>query len=53
MAAPSTRYARSGDIHLAYQVVGEGPRDGIEFDDRGPVELKGVAERWDLYATGG
>jgi len=25
--APITRYARSGDVHLAYQVVGEGPRD--------------------------
>jgi class 3 adenylate cyclase len=29
VAAPSTRYARSGDIHLAYQVVGEGPRDVV------------------------
>ena len=27
MPAPITRYARSGDVHLAYQVVGEGPRD--------------------------
>ena len=27
MAAPSTRYARSGDVHLAYQVIGDGPRD--------------------------
>jgi class 3 adenylate cyclase len=25
--APITRYARSGDVHLAYQVVGDGPRD--------------------------
>jgi class 3 adenylate cyclase len=24
---PETRYARSGDLHIAYQVVGEGPRD--------------------------
>jgi class 3 adenylate cyclase len=24
---PSTRYARNGSVHLAYQVVGEGPRD--------------------------
>ncbi len=24
---PETRYARSGDVHIAYQVVGEGPRD--------------------------
>jgi class 3 adenylate cyclase len=26
-AAPSTRYARSGDVYLAYQVIGDGPRD--------------------------
>jgi len=24
---PATRYARSGDVNIAYQVVGEGPRD--------------------------
>src|SRR5215510_1303821 len=24
---PRTHYARSGDVHIAYQVVGEGPRD--------------------------
>jgi hypothetical protein len=29
VAAPTTRYARSGDIHLAYQVVGDGPRDVV------------------------
>lgn len=27
MAAPRTSCARSGDIHLAYQVIGDGPRD--------------------------
>ncbi len=27
MPAPRTQYARSGDVHLAYQVIGEGPRD--------------------------
>jgi pimeloyl-ACP methyl ester carboxylesterase len=27
MAAPTTQYARSGDVHLAYQVIGDGPRD--------------------------
>ena len=33
MAAPITRYARSGDVHLAYQVVGDGPRDVVlSFD---------------------
>jgi len=25
--APETRYARSGDVHIAYQVIGEGPVD--------------------------
>jgi pimeloyl-ACP methyl ester carboxylesterase len=25
--APETRYARSGDLNIAYQVVGDGPRD--------------------------
>jgi class 3 adenylate cyclase/pimeloyl-ACP methyl ester carboxylesterase len=29
MATPTTRYARSGDIHLAYQVIGDGPRDVV------------------------
>jgi hypothetical protein len=24
---PTTRYARSGEVHIAYQVVGEGPTD--------------------------
>ena len=24
---PKTQYVRSGDVHIAYQVVGEGPRD--------------------------
>ena len=24
---PQTRYAKSGDVSIAYQVVGEGPRD--------------------------
>ena len=27
MSAPRTQYARSGEVHLAYQVIGEGPRD--------------------------
>ena len=24
---PQTRYARSGDLHIAYQVLGNGPID--------------------------
>src|SRR5687768_13394074 len=27
MRKPQTLYATSGDVHLAYQVIGEGPRD--------------------------
>jgi len=27
MPAPQTLYAKSGDVHLAYQSIGEGPRD--------------------------
>jgi len=27
VSAPTTRYARSGDVNIAYQVVGEGPFD--------------------------
>jgi class 3 adenylate cyclase/pimeloyl-ACP methyl ester carboxylesterase len=26
---PETRYARSGDLHIAYQVIGEGPFDAV------------------------
>jgi class 3 adenylate cyclase/alpha-beta hydrolase superfamily lysophospholipase len=29
VATPRTRYARSGDVHLAYQVFGDGPRDVV------------------------
>jgi hypothetical protein len=27
MTQPETRYARSGDVNIAYQVIGDGPRD--------------------------
>ena len=27
MTRPDTRYARSGDVNIAYQTMGEGPRD--------------------------
>ncbi len=54
---PETRYARSGDVSIAYQVVGEGPRDlgsGLEFEERGLRELKGLPGSWhlDAVATG-
>jgi hypothetical protein len=27
MAAPVTHYVKSDDVHIAYQVVGDGPQD--------------------------
>jgi hypothetical protein len=39
---PDVEYARSGDVAIAYQVVGEG-------GDRGAHELK-VPGEWKLYA---
>lgn len=48
MDVPKTRYAKSGDVHIAYQVVGEGPLDlvfvpgfvsHLEFD----WEMPGIA----------
>jgi class 3 adenylate cyclase len=30
-AIPPVRYARSGDVHIAYQVLGEGPLDLVYF----------------------
>ena len=32
MERPETRYARSGDVHIAYQVVGSGPFDLVLLD---------------------
>jgi len=29
MPIPETRYAKSGDVHIAYQVVGDGPFDMV------------------------
>jgi hypothetical protein len=31
MTPPETRYAKSGDVHIAYQVVGNGPIDLDRF----------------------
>jgi hypothetical protein len=32
---PQTRYARSGDVHIAYQVLGDGPVDLVYVPDIG------------------
>src|SRR3954465_2532301 len=33
MATASTRNSRSGDVHLAFQVIGDGPRDPVRALD--------------------
>ena len=84
------RFARSGDVDIAYRVVGDGPIDlvyaqgaythletswelrssvatasvlvsgtvrdlvagsGLEFEDRGTAELRGVPGEWRLFAV--
>jgi hypothetical protein len=44
--APETRYARSGDVNIDL-VSGS----GLDFDDRGLHELKGVPGEWRVYAA--
>ena len=42
-ARPETRYAKSGDLNIAYQVVGDGPRDLIYV----PGWISNVELNWD------
>lgn len=44
MDVPETRYARSGDVSIAYQVVGEGPFDLVFA----PGWVSHVEEAWEL-----
>ena len=39
-----TRYARSGDLQIAYQVVGEGPLDVVLV----PTYLSNIEMYWEL-----
>jgi len=39
---PETRYARAGDVHIAYQVVGDGPVDLVYV----PPQLQQVEHLW-------
>ncbi|HEX7292368.1 MAG TPA: alpha/beta fold hydrolase [Conexibacter sp.] len=39
---PETRYARAGDVHIAYQVVGDGPVDVVYV----PPQLQQVEHLW-------
>jgi pimeloyl-ACP methyl ester carboxylesterase len=40
---PKTRYARSGDCHIAYQVLGEGPVDLVFI----PGFISHIEQGWD------
>ena len=40
MEAPETRYAKSGDVHIAYHLAGS----GLRFEDRGRHALRGLPE---------
>jgi class 3 adenylate cyclase len=42
MPEPETRYARAGDVHIAYQVVGDGPIDVVYV----PPILQQVEHLW-------
>jgi class 3 adenylate cyclase len=44
MRRPETRYARSGDLHLAYQTLGEGPIDVLFVDQW----WSNVDAQWDV-----
>jgi pimeloyl-ACP methyl ester carboxylesterase len=44
VGVPATRYARSGDLQIAYQVVGEGPLDIVMV----PTYLSNIEMYWDL-----
>ena len=39
VSIPETRYARSGDVNIAYQVVGEGPVDLVYVNTISHLEL--------------
>lgn len=50
MEQPETRYARRGDVHIAYQVVGEGPIDLVVV----PAAVSHVELQWeDLPSAAG
>lgn len=39
----TTNYARSGDVHIAYQATGEGPLDLLLVPD-GMIPIEAIAE---------
>ncbi len=44
MESPETRYAKAGDVHVAYQIVGEGPPDLVLVS----TWFSHVEARWDF-----
>lgn len=44
MTPPETRYAKSGDVHIAYQVFGSGPLDVIVI----PGFVSNVELQWEF-----
>ena len=44
MSVPQTRYAKAGDVHVAYQVVGDGPPDLVLVS----TWFSHVEARWDF-----
>lgn len=48
MDAPETRYARSGDVNIAYQVVGDGPLDLVWVQGW----VSNVEAMWDVRPMG-
>ena len=44
MALPVTRYAKSGDVHIAYQVFGSGPIDLVFV----PGFVSHIEAYWDI-----
>jgi hypothetical protein len=53
LVTPETRYARSGDAHIAHQVMGHAPLDVVLADQwfSGMHALKGVPDEWRIFAV--
>jgi len=49
VVGPETRYALSGDVHIAYQVVGDGPFDLVFV----PGFVTHMELQWQLPGMGG
>jgi hypothetical protein len=56
-AGTETKYAMNGDLAVVCRKFGQGARaylvvgSGLNFEDRGARELKGVPGTWNLFAV--